>query len=169
MMVTLEKMTPEEYQAFLPHLIEGYAQEISQNFDTPIEEARERSRKQTGELLPQGVDTPDHRLYTVRREGFPESAGVLWVFVDPPKKTAFIYDIEIAEALRGQGIGRAVLGLLDDMLRPEGFTKIGLHVFGNNPAARHLYETAGYVVVSQNMQKNINPNPPNLPSQERGN
>ena len=80
---------------------------------------------------------------------------MLWVYVDPPKKTAFIYNIEIVEPLRGQGMGRAVLALLEDLLRPEGYTKIGLHVFSSNPVARHLYESVGYAVVSQNMQKNI--------------
>ncbi len=41
-MVTLNPMTHEEYEAFQPHLIEDYAQVISQNFDTPIEDARDR-------------------------------------------------------------------------------------------------------------------------------
>jgi ribosomal protein S18 acetylase RimI-like enzyme len=154
-MVTLDKMTHEEYEVFLPHLIEDYAWDISRNFDTPIEDARQSVRKQQGELLPQGLDTPGQRFFTIRREGFPGSAGVLWVFVDAPEKTAFIYDIVIVESLRGQGIGRAVLGLLEDLLRPEGYTRIGLQVFDSNPIARHLYESMGYKVVTQNMQKKI--------------
>jgi len=154
-MVTLIPMTHEEYKAFQPHLIEDYAQVISQNLDTPIEEARESALKLSSELLPQGVDTPGHRFFTIRREGFSDSAGTLWVFVDAPHKSAFIYDIKIAESLRGQGIGRAVLTLLEDLLRPEGYIKIGLQVFYSNPVARHLYESVGYKVISQNMQKNI--------------
>ncbi len=154
-MVTLNPMTQEEYEAFQPDLIEEYAQVLSLNFDTPIEEAREKVRKLNSELLPQGVDTPGHRLFTIRREGFAKSAGTLWVFVDAPAKTAFIYDIQIVESLRGQGIGREVLTLLEDLLRSEGTIKIGLQVFDSNPVARHLYESVGYKVISQTMQKNI--------------
>ena len=153
--VILRKMLAEEYSQYLPRLMEGYAQDLSRNLDLPIDAARERSKKQTSDLLNQGVDTPGHLIYTVCLENSLESVGVLWVFVDDAKKEAFIYDIEIKEAFRGKGLGRAALLAIEDPLRVRGIEKLGLHVFGDNPIAIHLYESLGYKVFSMNMRKRL--------------
>lgn len=86
-MVHLQKMDADEFSRYLPRLIEGYAQEMSENMDLALDAARERSTRQIHELLPQGTDTPNHLIYVVQVEGSPETAGYLWVFMDPAKKT----------------------------------------------------------------------------------
>jgi ribosomal protein S18 acetylase RimI-like enzyme len=148
-------MTAEEYDHYLPHLIEGYAMELSKYLDMSQDAARERATEQTAGFLTQGVETPNNLLFTVRNEPTMESTGYLWVFVDEPQHKAFIYDIEIAEAFRGKGLGRAVLLALEDLLRPLGIEKVELHVFGNNRVAIHLYESLGYQPFSINMRKRL--------------
>jgi ribosomal protein S18 acetylase RimI-like enzyme len=39
--------------------------------------------------------------------------------------------------------------------REEGWTELGLHVFGSNERARLLYESLGYQVVSITMAKTL--------------
>ena len=154
-MVTLQKMTPEEYQDFFQHLIDAYARNLARNFEIPLETALDRAKKETIEVLVQGVDTPGQRLYMVRQEDVPENVGNLWVSVKEDKKEAWISKIEIAEAHRGKGLGREVLLLLEAQLKAQGFKQIGLHVFGDNLVARHLYESLGYEPYSIQMRKKL--------------
>ena len=83
------------------------------------------------------------------------AVGSLWVFVDEPKKRAFIYNIEIDAAQRGKGYGRRALELLEETLRPQGVTRIALNVFGDNAIAQALYRKIGYYTVATYMQKEI--------------
>jgi GNAT superfamily N-acetyltransferase len=45
---------------------------------------------------------------------------------------------------RGQGISRAMLAALEEIARNRGYRAIRLETGVNQPAAIHLYETAGY-------------------------
>ena len=153
-MVALRPMTEAEFAPYIDHLREDYAQERSKSGETPIEEERENSNKQIDGLIPQGPATPNHYFWTVADES---SAGIgwLWVFVEPEKGRAFIYDIALAEEQRGKGYGRQTLQVLESMVRPMGIRRIALNVFGKNAVARHLYDTEGYYVVATAMQKDI--------------
>ena len=60
---------------------------------------------------------------------------------------AYIGHVAVAPALRGQGVGRA---LLDDLLARAshaGYTRAALDVAATNPRARALYEGLGFGVV----------------------
>jgi GNAT superfamily N-acetyltransferase len=153
-MVALRPMTEAEYGPYIAHLREDYAQERAKSGETPIEEERESSNKQIDGLIPQGLATPDHYFWTVMDEGG-VGIGSLWVFVDPAKGRAFIYDIALAEERRGKGYGRQTLQVLESAVRPMGVRRIALNVFGKNAVARHLHDTVGYYVVATAMQKDI--------------
>ncbi len=43
------------------------------------------------------------------------------------------------------------------LVHPRGVGSLGLNVFGSNEAARRLYESAGYAVTTQQMQKRLGP------------
>lgn len=153
-MVSLSPMNAEEFSTYLPHLVDSYAGDLSRNLGVSIEAARERSAKQTSELLPQGAGTPDHLLYLVRDEAG-QHAGYLWLFVDKPNGSAFVYDIELFAEFRGRGLGKAAMLAAEEVVRGLGIYRLGLHVFGDNPVAIHLYQSLGYEVIGMNMQKKI--------------
>lgn len=154
-MVRLRPMTETEFADYLPHLLEGYAQERARNMGKSIEEERAAADKQVNEqLLPQGLHTPGQLLWRVTTdEGQP--LGVLWVAIDESGTTAFIYDIELDAAQRDKGYGTQTLAALEDELRPRGIRQIGLNVFGDNTRARHVYEKAGYLVAATYMAKQL--------------
>ena len=153
-MVTLRPMTEAEYAPYMAYLREDYARERSESGETPIEEERENSNKQIDSLVPDGLATPNHYFWTVTEESG-VSVGKLWVFVDPQKGRAFIYDIALDEQQRGKGYGRQTLDTLEATVRPMGVRRIALSVFGKNTVARHLYDTQGYYVVASAMQKDL--------------
>lgn len=156
--VTLEPMRPDAYDRWLGRAIRGYADDKVRVGAWPAEEAAERSAREFATLLPDGLATPDHYLReVVTMAGDP--VGVLWfgpVRGETPGM-AFIWDIEIDEAQRGRGYGRAAMLALEPVARELGFDSIGLHVFGDNEVARNLYRSVGYAETDVNMRKSIAP------------
>jgi ribosomal protein S18 acetylase RimI-like enzyme len=71
--------------------------------------------------------------------------------------TAWIFDIEVFAEHRGRGLGRALLSAAEEEVARHGAANLGLNVFGSNEVARRLYESAGYVVITQQMQKRLTP------------
>lgn len=57
---------------------------------------------------------------------------------------AYFGHVAVAPALRGQGVGRALLGHLLGRARAGGFTRAALDVAASNPRARALYEGLGF-------------------------
>ena len=82
--------------------------------------------------------------------------GVLWIGPHPTRDgAAFVYDVEIDAAWRGQGLGRAAMQAAEALATREGIPAIGLSVFGFNDGARRLYESLGYQVVATQMLKEL--------------
>ncbi|MEP3276282.1 MAG: GNAT family N-acetyltransferase [Stappiaceae bacterium] len=154
--VTLRPMTDAEYQKWYDHCVLEYAKDKMVALDTTHEQALKLSEDSFKEDLPNAMDTPDNYLYSVvAANGV--VVGSLWIamLTGLGRKTAFIYDIEIAPEYRRQGFGEVTLRLLEDEARKLGASKIGLHVFGHNPGARALYEKMDYRVTDISMAKAI--------------
>src|SRR5215467_9237188 len=158
-MVTLRPMTSSEFEAYIPGLRESYARERAQNLRDSLESQLAEADKQLSELLPRGVQTPNHFLWQVmaEEEGTAIPTGVLWVFLDRTAQKAFIYDIQIDQPYQGKGYGGDTLTCLENELRPYAVRQIGLNVFGDNERAFRLYQKAGYYTVATHMQKDMTP------------
>jgi ribosomal protein S18 acetylase RimI-like enzyme len=61
-----------------------------------------------------------------------------------PKQTAYLEELYVAPARRGQGLGRALLEAAIDLSRDEGASWIELGTSEDDRAARALYESAGF-------------------------
>lgn len=55
------------------------------------------------------------------------------------------YGVTIAESFRGQGLGRLSLEASKSISRLKGAERLMLKVHPNNRAAKHLYESVGFV------------------------
>jgi len=104
-------------------------------------------------LLPQGLHSRGHHLLIAEQEG--QRIGMLWLFIHAGDRPAFVYYVEVDPAIRGQGLGRAVMTAGEQYVTEHGATSIGLHVFGHNLVARRLYDHMGYQVSSTNMIKSL--------------
>ncbi len=159
MEVRLVPMTAAQYERWYGRSVQGYADEKVRAGNWSAEEAPGRSREEFAKLLPNGLATPDHWLFSIEKAEMGTPVGMLWLarapWQDPAGRRAFIYDFEIDADQRRKGYGRAALRALDEKAREMGFSEIGLHVFGHNTAARALYEQAGYEVTNVNMSKKL--------------
>jgi len=61
-----------------------------------------------------------------------------------PRQTAYLEELYVAPAKRGQGLGRALLEAAIDLARDEGASWIELGTSEDDRAARALYESAGF-------------------------
>jgi ribosomal protein S18 acetylase RimI-like enzyme len=55
------------------------------------------------------------------------------------------FGVAVGEAHRGAGIGRSLLRYAIECARERGASTMMLKVHRNNPSARHLYESEGFV------------------------
>lgn len=154
-MSKLVPMTQAEYDVYIERLITDYAADNVRAGYWSEEEALERSRKQTESLLPQGLQTVNHHLYTLYDGDV--AVGMIWLRaeLDRPIKSGFIFDVEVKEEFRGKGYGKQAMSLIEEKARELGIKRMGLHVFGYNQVARNLYEGIGYTVSSLNMLKDL--------------
>ena len=155
MTLTLEPMSAERFILWNEHLVASFAQDKIDAGNWPEEGALERSARENAELLPQGVATPGHDLFVALVDG--EEVGFLWLFTDVAATVpeTFIYDIEIVEGRRGEGLGRALLEAAEGWCADHSVATLRLHVFGHNKTAISLYESSGFATTNITMVKQI--------------
>jgi ribosomal protein S18 acetylase RimI-like enzyme len=154
---TVRAMTDAEFAEWQEALAGAYADDQVQSGNWAPDEALQRAREGNAVLLPQGMETPGMLLLTgLGPDG--EPVGRVWLSLEHPRGTAdcaFLYDIEVDEPYRGRGYGRALLTAAEQAARSAGVSALELNVFGGNATAIALYESAGYVVVQQQMRTRL--------------
>ncbi len=156
-MIRLDPMTEDEFRVFQDRDITSYASENVKAGYWTEQEALEKARQQYAKLLPNGVQTEGHHLFTIVETAAETKIGVLWLQVrkEGARSSGFIYSIELDENQRGKGYGRQAMLALEQKARDLGLKAIGLHVFAHNTTAHHLYEKMGYQTKSMNMIKEL--------------
>lgn len=155
--VTLRTMTPAEYDAAAEHREAESARELSRFM--PEEAARERARQGAATFLPDGLRTPGHHLVAAENDAG-EVVGNAWVGPDPRQAAdaataAWLYDLHVFPPFRRRGYGSAILAAAEELTAREGWTSLGLNVFGDNEAAIALYRRNGYDVASMSLHKSV--------------
>jgi ribosomal protein S18 acetylase RimI-like enzyme len=154
-LVELVPMTSSEFIPYLEELIPEYAAEHVRTgrFDPGVAETE--ARGEVGKLLPKGVDTPDQHLFIIVAKSTGTRVGVIWLFLDSSRRPpqGFIYDLRIFPPYRRAGYGGAAMRSIESFARSRGAGQIGLHVFGHNSTAIHLYERLGYLTTNRIMAK----------------
>lgn len=156
-MIRLVPMTTEKYQAWLDHLVFSYGQENVQNGHWLAADASRLAQEQISGVLTEGLATKDNFIYTITEEESVQDVGNLWFAIVERhgKRSAFIYDIEIAETFRRHGYASQALQALEPIVSALGATAIALHVFGFNTGARALYEKLGFAITNMQMEKKL--------------
>lgn len=154
MSASLRPMSQEEYDRWLPDAKAGYAADIARA-GASDERAHAKAEHDFPALLPDGLATTGQWLYTVEADG--EAVGVLWLAEreDDFGRNLFVYDVQIDEAHRGRGLGRAAMLLAENEARRRGIATVTLNVFGGNDIARNLYRSLAYSEAAVYMVKRV--------------
>ncbi len=151
----LRPMRADEFASYERRVTEAFADDLSRHGDTPMDIARKRSIEAMGQALPDGRATPGHWIHVLVLDG--ADVGILWLAertIDD-RRVIFIYDVEVDEAFRGRGLGRAAMLLAEREALARGIRRIELNVFGGNSVARKLYRSLGYVERAVLMGKDL--------------
>lgn len=155
--VTVRPMTQSEFDHWQAALAEDFAAEQVAVGRWAKEGSVQRARDSNADLLPLGLNTPRMLiLWGIDSDG--ESVGRAWVGLDHPRgapDTGFLYDIEVVEERRGEGLGRGLLEAVEHAALEAGVHALELNVFGTNGVAVALYESSGYSVSTQQMRKTL--------------
>src|SRR5688572_3376929 len=102
-------MTPDRYLRWVPETIAGFAAQQTVSGAAPERAAREYAEREFDRLLPFGLDTPGHHLWSAFDGS--EEVGYLWLAVrtGPEGTEGYVYDVAVDRALRGRGHGHAIM------------------------------------------------------------
>jgi ribosomal protein S18 acetylase RimI-like enzyme len=150
-------LVPTEYEKWRDHQIREYARDKVANGAWSEAEALTRATADHESLLPDGLATLGHHIRRIVNSDTMDLIGYFWVgrASEGPPGLAWLYDIEIEPAHRGQGHGRAAMTLVESAARELGCHRLGLHVFATNTTARRLYESCGYTITNYNYAKDL--------------
>ncbi len=146
-------MTESEYKKFYERSIPDYAKDKEKSDNLTSQEALESAQIQFKELLPHGLQTPDHFFFSIVDTQTKECIGDVWLADRSMKGSLYIFDLYLSESSRGKGLGKQVMSELEIETKKLGFNALRLHVFGHNTVARKLYEGAGYITTNVHMLK----------------
>lgn len=156
-MVRLVPMTESEFQIYLKHSIESYAQEHVKAGNWDSSDALQKAEKEFLQLLPEGVASKEQHLLSSEDSHTGLKVGLIW-FAEKrqgSRPSAFIYDFLIYEEYRKKGYGKQTLAALEEKVKELGIETISLHAFGHNQAAISLYQKAGYEITNLHMAKKV--------------
>ena len=150
----LRPLRDDEFHQFLAAQQVEYARSLVEDAGMTPEQAVEKARADHASLFPDGVRQKHQRISVVEDAASGDPVGrAFWA----PRGTnrAYVYDLFIDEGLRGRGLGRQALQLIEEEARADGLSGVDLNVWGGNDAARALYRTAGYSERAVAMSKEL--------------
>lgn len=74
---------------------------------------------------------------------------------DGPRKFAFISDVFVDEAFRGQGVGKALLNHAERYARENDASELMIGVLASNTQARSLYSAMGFEEFAIKLEKKL--------------
>jgi ribosomal protein S18 acetylase RimI-like enzyme len=152
--VELRPMAAEDFDAFVAAETVDYAEGLVRSrLAGSLAEALERSKSESAESLPDGVDTEGQRLLTAYADGV--AIGTVWLEIGDPGSTAFVSDIHVRPDFRRRGHARRIMLAAERLCREAGVAVVGLSVFGFNEGARALYDQLGYMVTEEMLWKEL--------------
>jgi ribosomal protein S18 acetylase RimI-like enzyme len=156
-MVKLVPMTESEFQIYLKHSIESYAQEHIRAGNWDSSDALQKSEEEFHRFLPEGLASEKQHLLSIEDGHTGVKIGVIWFAesIQASRPSAFIYDFLIYEEHRRKGYGGQTLSALEEKVKELGIEIISLHVFGHNQFAIELYQKAGYEITDIHMSKKV--------------
>lgn len=159
MQLELIEMDKEQYEDFMAFTLVSYVKEKIKAGTWLPEHAKDRALEDMSRILPEGYFTKNAYFYRVVDMALPVPAviGFIWFNIHwrNKLKELFLYDITILDEYQGQGYGTKTMKLLEEEARRLEVNQIGLHVFGHNERALHLYQKMGYAAKSITLYKEL--------------
>ncbi|MEV0245729.1 GNAT family N-acetyltransferase [Nocardia sp. NPDC050712] len=146
---TARPMTGAEFESWQHAELAEYTQDWIDRGLT-AEQARTKAAADNRDNLPDGLATPGTWFRVLEHDG--TAVGHVWV-ARRDDIGAFVYDVKVAQEHRGQGHGRSLMLLAEQVALGAGQITLGLHVFAGNTPALRLYESLDYAATQYSRYK----------------
>jgi ribosomal protein S18 acetylase RimI-like enzyme len=150
--VTLVPLAGQDREAFVREEVASYAAERLRDAAWPRSEALDRARAELLPVLERELAEAGEQGHDIWSAIGADGVAVGWLWVRPSEersRSAFLYQITVAESFRRMGYGRAMLAALEERLVRDGIDELLLNVNVANLPARRLYAAAGYEQVDE--------------------
>lgn len=152
--IKIAYLAEKNLPGFISALEERYAEQKTSLGSVEPEAALEQARAETRAMFPGGSLPQGHVILQATADD--EPLGHVWLGPHRNEATlAFIFDLLVTKAARGQGFGRKLLLTAEDWARAHGFAAMSLHVFGANTSAISLYKSQGYTTTDLLMRRSL--------------
>lgn len=143
--IELRTMTSSEFAAFRDWCVGDYSASLS-DLGLSENEANEQASSIVDDLLPRGLETPDHNIFSAW-EG-ETKVGEAWIAIrqNGAARHAEGYFVHVFPEYRRRGLGKGLLFALGNAAVDANVDTVSLNVFGSNEPALRLYENAGFRV-----------------------
>jgi GNAT superfamily N-acetyltransferase len=155
--IRLRPLREGELAGFFADAKAQYAIDIELHAGWTEADARAKAQRDLGGLFPGGQPREGLVLRVVEETEGGEPVGRV-MFTEREvegRPVLWLYEIFLGESVRGRGLGKAAMRLLEDEARSRGAERIELNVFGGNETARSLYRSLGYGEVAVVMSKHL--------------
>ena len=146
-MMTLRKMTEDEFRAFRKFSVADYAADLMKGRDKNPEKALMEAEAEFDADLPDGLDT-EHSFMMNVEDANENRVG--WIFFkyyvreEDDQYYVFLEDLLIYESERRKGFASASIHEMNTLARQDGCSSSVLFVWDHNPEGVGLYEKCGY-------------------------
>ena len=146
-MITLRKMTEDEFRAFKKFSVADYASDLMKGRDMNPEQALMEAEKEFDADLPDGLDTEYSFMMNIEDEN---ENRVGWIYFkyyareDDDQCYVFLEDLLIFESERRKGFASAAIHEMNILAKQDGCSSSVLFVWDHNPEGMSLYEKCGY-------------------------
>ena len=148
-MITLRKMTEEEFQRFKTNSIADYASDLMTGEGFDEEDAFANAREEFEGELTDGPDTEGQYVMTIEDAESGRDVGRIWFFYEEAEggRQVWLSDFAIREEERRKGYASAALSEMERMAKAAGCVQSALFVWDHNPEGFELYRKCGYAAV----------------------
>ena len=145
-MITLRKMTEEEFRRFKAQSIAEYAKDLMTGEDFDEEDASANAKEMFEDTLPDGLDTEGQYLMTIEDAESGRDVGQIWFSYEEAEdgRQVWLTDFAIREEERRKGYAAAALNEMERMAKAAGCVRSALFVWDHNPEGCELYRKCGY-------------------------
>ncbi len=140
-------MTADEFAGWRARGVESYAAQVAESGVLSAEQAAADSAAQYDMLLPDGLATANHTFVCLCAGD--EVVATNWICHHRSPSTSWVYEVEVSEAHRGKGYGRAAMIAGEQATLDAGDKQLALNVFSHNAVAVGLYTSMGYRAYDQ--------------------
>jgi ribosomal protein S18 acetylase RimI-like enzyme len=151
--VHLRLARAEEFEPFVQAVLAQDVEDMVANAAMTRDEAEDKSERDCAAILPDGFATHGHSFYFIEDAIRTIPLGRLWLA--ETGSGIYLYEISLEPSVRGRGLGRQVMFLVERETRVRHLDRIELNVFAGNRPARNLYQSMGYSEVAVRMRKRL--------------